>query len=164
MEGNRKINIIILGTLGIGKSTVMNRMTGSEPFKASDKASGVTVVVNKYEFEYNGYHYKVIDSPGMNDCDMDMTTWLATFKKAAKIETEPIHLVICAYKAEFRPSSQDKNNLVTIVEIIKGLSPDNLGLLFTFCDKTEMREINDDGIPRHEGWTKTLLKSVKNEI
>jgi putative ribosome biogenesis GTPase RsgA len=43
MEATQKVKVIVLGTLGIGKSTMMNVLCGKdENFKTSDAAEGCT--------------------------------------------------------------------------------------------------------------------------
>lgn len=60
-------NIMVLGSLGIGKSTSMNVISGGEPFKASDLTTGCTQGFNSYSFDRNGRKFKIIDTPGLND-------------------------------------------------------------------------------------------------
>jgi len=40
VESNTKV--IVIGTLGIGKSTLMNVISGAKPFETSNQASGCT--------------------------------------------------------------------------------------------------------------------------
>lgn len=142
---NKAKNILIVGTLGIGKSTVMNRLAGEEQFKAGNNASGVTQVVSSYEFEKDGCRYKVWDTPGLNDTEMDISTWIANFKKTAKANQEPIHMIIVAFKSNWRPSNEQKTDIITAMEVIKNVSSDHLGFLFTYSDAVDLRETNDDG-------------------
>ena len=48
MEGGAQRNVIVIGTLGVGKSTVMNRMAGGEQFVVSNGAMGCTQKVSSY--------------------------------------------------------------------------------------------------------------------
>ena len=80
MQGNR--NVIVFGTLGVGKSTLMNRIAGSDQFQTSDGSEGCTQKVARYEIPGKGI--TVIDTPGTNDPDMSLDTWVASLRDHAQ--------------------------------------------------------------------------------
>ena len=73
----------MLGALGVGKSTLMNRIAGVDQFETSDGVEGCTLWPSSYTFNKDGADITVIDTPGTNDPDMDIATWIASFKKEA---------------------------------------------------------------------------------
>ena len=79
-----KKNVIVLGTLGVGKSTLMNRIAGVDKFVTSDGAEGCTQLPLSYTFKKDGVDITVTDTPGTNDPDMDIATWIAGFRKEAE--------------------------------------------------------------------------------
>ena len=76
--------VIVLGTLGVGKSTLMNRVAGGEQFETSDGADGCTQVPSSYTFEKDGHKVRVVDTPGTNDPRMPAAIWIAAFRKWAE--------------------------------------------------------------------------------
>ena len=71
-----KRNIIVIGTLGIGKSTLMNTIYGEDQkFVAKNFSESVTKTISAAEFTKEGINYTVIDTPGLNDPNMDINTW-----------------------------------------------------------------------------------------
>ncbi len=64
LSSDRPIKIAILGKPNTGKSTLSNRLTHSENSIVCDYA-GTTRDVVEGEFEYNGKHFKVLDTAGI---------------------------------------------------------------------------------------------------
>ena len=64
MEANTKV--VIFGSLGIGKSTVMNTISGEKAnFQTGDEA--VTQEPAAYKFSADGKEFIVVDTAGVND-------------------------------------------------------------------------------------------------
>ena len=42
VESSTKPLVLVMGTLGVGKSTLLNRISGMVPFEAKDDPKGVT--------------------------------------------------------------------------------------------------------------------------
>ena len=64
MEANTKV--VIFGSLGIGKSTVMNTISGEKAnFQTGDEA--VTQEPAAYKFSADGKEFIVVDTAGLND-------------------------------------------------------------------------------------------------
>ena len=76
---NSKPIVLAMGTLGVGKSTVLNRILGSEKFECSDRPTGVTQDFTAYETA----DFTILDTPGLNDMEMPLPTW------AAKLNASP---------------------------------------------------------------------------
>ena len=74
------------------------------------------------------------DTPGTNDPDMDAATWIAGFRKEAEKNTQPIHMVLVAFKANTRPDRGQMYDLLSVFEAIANFDPRNIGVIFTFCD------------------------------
>jgi putative ribosome biogenesis GTPase RsgA len=67
--------VILLGTLGIGKSTLGNELldlTGKNAFETSDRPQGCTLAFNCKE---KG-DLSVIDTPGLDDPSLTILEWL----------------------------------------------------------------------------------------
>ena len=59
---------MVMGTLGTGKSTLLNRMSGEQvdAFRAELQTAGCTQESTMLQFE----HFRLIDTPGLNDPNM----------------------------------------------------------------------------------------------
>ena len=74
-----KPTIITLGTLGVGKSTVLNRLADADVFIAARSVKRVTTEFQLHEAN----DFSLIDAPGLGDPRMDLTAW------ANKLNTSP---------------------------------------------------------------------------
>ena len=68
-----KSNVIVMGTLGIGKSTLLNKMSGmsQEQFETAYQPEGCTHEPKMLPFD----HFNLIDTPGLNDPNMSTNEW-----------------------------------------------------------------------------------------
>ena len=64
VEGNKKLNIAIVGRPNAGKSSITNRLIGEDRVVVSDKA-GTTRDAVDVGFRYNGKEYNLIDTAGI---------------------------------------------------------------------------------------------------
>lgn len=53
--------------------------------------------------------------------------------------------------------------MLVALEAIKKISSDNIGILFTFCDGHDMKEITDDGVPGYQAWTQMIVDCIKKK-
>ena len=75
-ENNTQLRIVLLGKVGVGKSSLGNLLTGQETFKAYNTAETGTVTISSSESEEFNVH--VIDTPGLYDSEnTDITTEIA---------------------------------------------------------------------------------------
>ena len=73
-------NIVIYGTLGVGKSRFSNEISGKKDrFKVSKRAKGCTVEVSSETFIAGGEHWRMTDTPGLNDPNFNIVEWIAQF-------------------------------------------------------------------------------------
>ena len=61
------VTIAVLGRVGVGKSTLVNRILNRELAPAAYTGKPVTQKVTVYENEVDGVAYRVIDTPGLQD-------------------------------------------------------------------------------------------------
>eukprot|EP00933_Yihiella_yeosuensis_P065780 TRINITY_DN69754_c0_g1_i1.p1 TRINITY_DN69754_c0_g1~~TRINITY_DN69754_c0_g1_i1.p1 ORF type:complete len:356 (+),score=81.18 TRINITY_DN69754_c0_g1_i1:123-1070(+) len=74
-SGNRPISeqpivFIMVGMTGHGKSTSANSLSGTDHFKASDRAKSETSKVSSLLFRAQGQEFRVLDMPGFMDTNM----------------------------------------------------------------------------------------------
>ena len=74
-----KPTVVVLGTVGHGKSNFLNRLAGEDIFESAKKVKSVTLVSKMFENE----DFKMIDTPGLNDKRIDTKDWVDSFNDSA---------------------------------------------------------------------------------
>ena len=73
--------MIVLGSIGHGKSTMLNRLAGQDGmFHAARKVKGVTQHPTCKELA----NFNLIDTPGLNDTRIPTADWVGRFNEDAK--------------------------------------------------------------------------------
>ena len=74
---------MVIGGLGQGKSTFMNRLAGvadsAEIFVSSNKPKSCTQEAHTEEISYKGSTVTLTDTPGLFDMNMKFPIWLARY-------------------------------------------------------------------------------------
>ena len=65
----RTVNILVIGPVGVGKSTLINAMFGENVAKAAISARAVTSDIHSYELDHKGATIKIYDTPGFQDTE-----------------------------------------------------------------------------------------------
>ncbi|KAG1880781.1 P-loop containing nucleoside triphosphate hydrolase protein, partial [Suillus subluteus] len=60
-------NIVIFGTTGSGKSSIINILLEREEAPASNDAMGCTATTDNYDFSIDERKYRIWDTPGLNE-------------------------------------------------------------------------------------------------
>ena len=96
-----KPTVIVLGTIGHGKSTFMNRMAGRDDcFKAARSLRGVTQYPTLVSTEY----FNLIDTPGLNDRRIDTKDWVDRFNGGnGSTKPQDLALAILLFRNSNRP-------------------------------------------------------------
>lgn len=63
-QGEASLNIVVVGESGQGKSSLINGLLGEEIAKESDELESATESVDRYQYEQNGVHVVLFDTPG----------------------------------------------------------------------------------------------------
>ena len=74
-----KPTVVVLGTVGHGKSNFLNRLAGKNIFESNKQITSVTLVPKMVETE----EFKLIDTPGLNDMRIDTKDWVDRFNDSA---------------------------------------------------------------------------------
>ena len=74
-----KPTVVILGTVGHGKSNFCNRLAGENIFESKKQVKSVTLESKMAETE----DFKMIDTPGLNDKRIDTKDWVDSFNDSA---------------------------------------------------------------------------------
>jgi GTP-binding protein EngB required for normal cell division len=101
VESTNKPVVIVIGTLGEGKSTVLNRLIGNdELFATSDLATSCTQEFNMY----HGGDYDICDSMGLADPSINLTKWMSIYNANPNVKNKKIALVLLVLKGQIRPT------------------------------------------------------------
>ena len=98
--------MVILGTVGHGKSTFLNRLAGADVFESKKQRS----IVTKKPTMYETADFKMIDTPGLNDMlEIDTKNWVDRFNDylANDGSPQPLALAILLFKASGPPENGD---------------------------------------------------------
>ena len=70
-----KSTIMLVGSMGAGKSTIVNCLVGEDVALNNDGAISVTTNINKYDSRvHNGL--TIIDTPGLGGPDIPVKKWI----------------------------------------------------------------------------------------
>ena len=157
-----KAKVIVIGTLGIGKSTVMNKISAGQKFNTSDEPEGCTKDPDSFTFNSDGKEITVVDTAGLNDNNMNISLWINNYTEYAKKSDESaISLAIIAFKASIRPGVEQKSDVITALKAIKGLAASNMAVIFTFCETLDLRAKNQAGKIKANAWFDALKDPLK---
>ena len=105
--------VIILGETGVGKTTLINEISGSKNKESSDSIS-CTKGIEYTKYFYDGYNYFFVDTPGLNDAGGDINN----IEEIKKIKPGIISTVILVRNyTTFRLTNSYKNALVEFMKI-----------------------------------------------
>jgi hypothetical protein len=72
-------------------------------------------------------------------------------------------MALLAFRSSFRPSNEQKSDIITALKAINVLRPENIGIVFTFCDHLDMKLLGDNGDVVYKSWFRTIAQCVKKE-
>jgi GTP-binding protein EngB required for normal cell division len=114
-DGDR-LNIVLIGKTGAGKSSVGNMLSGPNKFAASNDLSSVTNEVQYVDFEYKGRKFRLIDTPGFFDTKMSPEEIQHALNQFSDIARDGIAaVVVTAKKERFTPENESVCKFVQCV-------------------------------------------------
>lgn len=103
----------------------------------------------------------VYDTPGLNDPNLNLVEWVTRFKDPKQnMVGREVNLILIAFKCNVRPSNEQKQDFLTVIESIEKLQPENLGIVFTFSESDE--KYQDPKLSLR--WLNTLCEVLGNDL
>ena len=97
---------MLIGQLGIGKSSLLNFLSGRDNFVTSDDVDGCTQIPKEVTFEFEGTQFSVVDTAGTGDPDIPHHKWIDTMADYTNLNKgQPFDFIVIALRAGPRPST-----------------------------------------------------------
>lgn len=152
IQGDKKrLNLLLLGKTGHGKSSTGNSTLGRKAFKSSASATSVTSEVTCSQSEYKNYEINVIDSPGLADTNYSDNKLEDIEKAVENMETAltkcrgSIHAFLFVIKFGNRFTQEEKDTLHYLRQIFGSNFFRNYGILvFTHGEHFKMAMEDED--------------------
>ena len=129
VQANNKPLVMLIGTLGTGKSHLGNKALGEGIFVSKKSVKGVTQDFKATE----GPDFKLMDTPGLNDNRMTEETWFQKYRESA-VGGSALDLVILVVASKIRVENQDVANMQLCINIARNVEAKNIAYVITKCD------------------------------
>jgi ribosome biogenesis GTPase A len=135
--------VVVLGNIGVGKSTIYNTMLQKAAFSSSISDNEKEVTINQQTHIHNKKLYIEIDTPGLSDEPGKWSQTAATIEKALQHNNNyKIVFVVTLETGKIRP--EDVINIETVCNAIN--VPSKYGLIFNKATQEIMEDISKRGL------------------
>ena len=164
-ESPMKVGILVIGKVGVGKSTLINGLVGKNVSKTGSNVSSTTKDVSTYkkqDVEKDGIIISIIDTPGFGDLDMEDEDTLQN----AIHEGGQIDLVLFCLKINEQLDKQAITEIKTITHVLGEDVWKKAVLVLTFANELKFntpdkeKEFKD----KLNEWERELKKRMKKII
>jgi len=172
VEQKSKINLLLAGVTGAGKSSLGNLLSGAETFKVSDKAVSETKDHSVATGNLKGIEVTVIDTMGLNDTNDSQTIVRSKITKAIKSMKGGFDVLLFVVKLD-RYTAAEHIAFEYLCHAILGEECfDNAYVVFTHCHAKYVRPPKSE--EEQKNWLaesrkknhnlNSLLNSVNNKF
>lgn len=132
VEANSKCNVIVLGMLGGGKSTIINKIIGADEAPSNMGAEGCTKEPKKYHSKLI-QGLTLIDTPGFGDPKISTRTWVSAALSLSGTEMDAI-ILVC--NSTNRVSNDQTMYTMAMNRILTNFTPKRVIIVFTRCGES----------------------------
>jgi GTPase Era involved in 16S rRNA processing len=132
VEAKSKYNVIVLGMLGGGKSTIINQILGADKAPSNMGAGGCTKEPTIYHSELIE-DLTVIDTPGFGDPKISTRNWV---KAALSLSGTEMDAMILVCNSTNRVSNDQTMYTMAMKHILTNFNPKRVLIVFTRCGES----------------------------
>jgi len=161
-SSNNKLDFLLVGRSGVGKSSTINSLMGEEvsevnPFEAQ------TQEILLFENEIEGVKYRVFDTPGFEDTNDDNRT-RNILEKIQKTTSQIDCLIFVTPLGETRVRSDEQKSIELISEVFGSAVWKHSVIAFTFSNGNLPAPFNETYQKRTELLKKEILKFANKSV
>ncbi|KAG6333248.1 hypothetical protein ID866_5843 [Astraeus odoratus] len=158
---SQTINLILFGESGVGKSSVVNLISGRDIAQISGAAEGCTLSSTEYAIELGPYHFRIWDTVGLNGPAVGFDVFFASIKATYSLichitAVGGINLLLFCLRGG-RIKTMDISNYRLFYELLCEKHVP-IGLVITHLENE--RNMEDYWINNEESFTRYGIKSV----
>ena len=141
LRGKNNLNFLLIGRTGVGKSSTINSLLGSE-VAPTGKYQPTTMEIETYTHNHNGFFYKITDTPGLCDDLPEIGNDHAYLKKIGEVLKDIDCVWFVTELDAARVTSDEKRGIKLITEALGVKLWAKAVIVFTRADKSSDFEMD----------------------